>query len=147
MRQAGSAVEPGPGTTAAAMAALSRVSDGLVSARHGLAGAARVTWTGPAAESYGALIDDAVVTLARLGSALDDARSAVARHLQSADGARRAAEAQAMACPSAPQSWPVAEPGVLRLPGGVPVLDLPVPWPGPAGQPAAAHDLFAGGTR
>lgn len=134
-----SGVEPGSVTTAAAMAALSRVEDGILSARHGLSGAAQVRWTGDAAESYGAVLDEAGLTLARLGAALDDARSAVARHLHAADSARRAAEAAAMACPGTPLPWPAREPGIVRLGSGVPVLDLPVPWSGAAGRAPAGH--------
>ena len=140
MGPTGSGVEPGSATTAAAMTALGRVCDGLVSARHGLSGAAQVRWTGGAAESYGALLDEAGLTLARLGAALDDARSAVVRHLHAADNARRAAEAEAMACPGAPLPWPTTEPGIVRLGSGVPVLDLPVPWSGAASDGPAGGD-------
>lgn len=142
-----SGVEPGSVTTAAAMAALSRVGDGLVSARQGLSGAAQVRWTGGAAQSYGAVLDEAVMTLARLSAGLDDARAAVARHLHAADGARRAAEAAAMACPAVPLPWPEVEPGIMRLPNGVPVLDLPVPWSGASAGGPAAHAPAAGDPR
>lgn len=147
MGPTGSGVEPGSATTAAAMAALSRVSDGLVSARHGLSGAAQVRWTGGAAESYGALLDETGLALARLGSALDDARSTVARHLHAADSARRAAEAEAMACTGAPLPWPTTEPGIVRLGSGVPVLDLPVPWSGAVSHGPAALGPTGGDPR
>lgn len=140
MGPTGSGVEPGSATTAAAMAALSRIGDGLVSARQGLSGAAQLRWTGRAAESYGALLDEAGLTLTRLGAALDDARSAVVRHLHAADNARRAAEAEAMACTGAPLPWPTTEQGIVRLGSGVPVLDLPVPWSGAASHGPAAGD-------